>query len=258
MSASSAVQGDPTAFVVPVQDLHIGKRTVDGTDNGAVAVAAMERLAARLYRAGGVSERTFVTVGGDFYHVDNVHKQTTKGTPQDMAMSVPEMVVEGQRVAVELVELLRRVSGSVELVYVPGNHDQAFSLWLYHYLRATYQHEPDVLIGVDTRPRQYRVFGSTLMQFAHGDGAKMANLGLIAAQEAREAWGQTSRTVSFSGHRHTELSRDFSGVVAYQTPTTSGTDAWHEASGYVGNRKALQGHVVDPEEGVVNTATATA
>lgn len=251
-----------SALVVNAQDVHVGKRTVDGTDNVEAAKQAFSRALDRARRQ-ALFEVAYVTIGADFFHVDSLDATTTKGTPQDLALSVPEMLLEGQQLLVWMIDQLRQLRGPggptrVELVAAAGNHDRAFSTWLYTWAQAWYRGCAQVVSRQGAEaflPRQYREYGKTLMLFAHGDGVKARDLGKVIAQEAREAWGRTQHAVAFTGHYHHEAVREDAGLAVYQTPSSSGADAWHFEKGHTTSRRGIQMHVIDADEGVVATLT---
>jgi len=137
-------------------------------------------------------------IGSDWFHVDGDVQATTRGTPQDCDGTPAQIYIEGCRLMVEYVELLRAVCPKVILVLTPGNHDQGNSISLAMYLKAWYRNE-DVEIRDSYESRQYYRYGKTLMGFTHGDGPKLASLGPLMAHEARKLWGKTDHHVWFCG-----------------------------------------------------------
>lgn len=252
-------------LVLCPMDLHYGKgagwadevRTGYSRDEArALLIQKTERLlsAVTLY---GRPRRIITAVGSDWFHIDTDQGTTTSGTPQDMDGTPHAILWEGSQLAITQIDMLRQIA-PVDVYYCAGNHDRLLGWGLLYAVYAWFRNADNVTIHQSAAPRQYAVSGSTLIGFTHGDGPKPKDLPLLMAAEAADLWGRTKHRAWFTGHLHHELVRDTMGVMHYQLASLSGSDRWHERSGYVGARRTLAGYVVDAEEGVTATIYAPA
>lgn len=200
-------------------------------------------------------EKIIVPVGSDFFHVDTMRGTTTKGTPQDCDGTFIQIMVEGQQLMVEFLDMLRQVA-EVEIILTAGNHDFKLSHVLLQYLGAYYRDCEDVNVIRCHKFRQYFSYGNTLMGFTHGDGMKLQDLPYMMANEAADLWAKTKHRAFFTGHLHHEMVKDFKGVKVFQMPSLSGSDRWHHNHGYEGSTRALHAYVVHPENGIKATLMA--
>jgi hypothetical protein len=200
-------------------------------------------------------EKIIVPVGSDFFHVDTMGGTTTKGTPQDCDGTFIQIMVEGQQLMVEFLDMLRQVA-EVEIILTAGNHDFKLSHVLLQYLGAYYRDCEDVNVIRCHKFRQYFSYGNTLMGFTHGDGMKLQDLPYMMANEAADLWAKTKHRAFFTGHLHHEMVKDYKGVKVFQMPSLSGSDRWHHNHGYEGSTRALHAYVVHPENGIKATLMA--
>lgn len=203
----------------------------------------------------GRPEKIIFPVGSDWFHVDNPHGTTTRGTPQDMDGTPGLILKEGCELAIEHIDMARQIA-PVELVLCDGNHDQQNSLSLLLYIHAWYHSADDVKVRLNMRPRQYMVYGNTLLGWSHGNDVARNDLANLMAVEAREDWGKTEHRAYFTGHLHAEMMRNHQGIRHYQVASLSGSDRWHDRKGYVTSDAALSGYVVDSQDGVVAHLTS--
>jgi predicted phosphodiesterase len=240
---------DPFALVMAPQDFHWGGYAwKDETGEAYSRKEAEQRILSKTTEIvsllPGRPEKIYLSVGGDWFHIDGDHATTTKGTPQEIEGSPSEIFITGCEMALHHVEVLRQVA-PVELVFMGGNHDRANSLALMMYLQAWYRNTADVIVHRTSQLRTYLEYQQVLMGFTHGDKVKPKDLGVVMATEAREAWGRTTSHIWFTGHLHHEVVREVGGIVQYQLPSLAGTDRWHARQGYTAARAGLCGHLVN-------------
>ena len=254
-------EGDSHAVVISPFDLHYGKYSWSGEVkeeyNRTIARELLLQKANELipdiikYNI----DKIIVPVGSDFFHIDTLSGTTTRGTPQDCDGTFIQIMVEGQQLMVEFIDMLRQVA-NVEILLTAGNHDFKLSHVLLQYLGAYYRESSDVNVIKCHKFRQYFSYGQTLMGFTHGDGTKLHDLPYLMANEAPELWSKTKHRAFFTGHLHHEMVKDFKGVKVFQMPSLSGSDRWHHNHGYEGSTRALHAYVVHPENGIKATLMA--
>ena len=247
----------PYALVMSPTDFHWGKYGWEdevGEDFGfdEAERRLIDTTSELLSRLPGRPEKVIVSTGSDWFHVDNYHGGTTKGTIQDMQGSPAQILMSGCELARKHIEMLRQVA-PVEVVFMPGNHDRHSALTLMLYLSAAYEPVEDVEVIISPADRQYRVYGETLMGFTHGDGAKINQLPSIMAGEKRVEWGQCQHKVWFTGHLHHQQVKEAGGALMIQLPSLAGHDRYHAHKGYVLARAGLMAHFVDRDHGIVGS-----
>ncbi len=254
--------GEPHSLVISPFDLHYGKYAWSGE----VRDEYNRQMARDLLLGKTASilsdvvkyqiEKIIIPVGSDFFHVDTLGGTTTKGTPQDCDGTFIQIMVEGQQLMVEFIDILRGVA-PVEILLTAGNHDFKLSHVLLEYLGAYYRSCEDVEVIKCHKFRQYYEYGENLMGFTHGDGTKLSDLPYLMAREAPDFWSRTKHRFFFTGHLHHEMVKDFNGVKVYQMPSLSGSDRWHHQHGFEGSNRALQAYLIHPSEGMKVTFVAS-
>ena len=250
----------PYAVVLSPTDLHYGKGGwVDEVGEAYTLEEARFRLLDRtnnlIQRLSGKPDKIIIATGSDWFHVDNEAGTTTAGTPQDMAASPAQILVDGCKLAREHIDLLRQVT-DIEVVFMRGNHDRHTALALMLYLDAVYENCKDVTITVSPKLRQYVKWGNNLLGFTHGDGVRGNDLPAIMATEERTAWGEHEHHVWFHGHLHHQRLLETSGVTIIQLPSLAGHDRYHYRKGFVLARAGISAHIIDKELGLVGNLFA--
>jgi len=197
-------------------------------------------------------------IGNDFFHVDNFIDgkigATAKGTPQDTDGRLPKIIVAGELVTIEAIEMCAAIA-PVEVIYIPGNHDPMTSFGLARTLNAYFRNTKEVTVDSEPTYRKYRLYGKTLAGFTHGNEEKQVDLPNIMAGEAKHLWSQQEEAIWFVGHWHRRRETRFNAGETYGNvqvrvlPSLSGTDAWHYKKGYVNGTRAAEAHFFDMDTG---------
>lgn len=253
---------DEFILVMGVTDFHWGSYSWGGESHSPYNREVAER---RLFEASskvirrlpGNPDEILLPIGSDFFDIDGDRNATTRGTPQDIEGTPTEILVTGCQLMVRYIDWLTQFA-PVRVVMMAGNHDRHNGLSLLLYLNAWYRTAEEVDVDLQYTPRTYHEYGNNLIAFSHGDGshAKPKNLTPIVATEAREMWGRTEHHIAFGGHLHHERVQDVGGLTHYLLPSLCGQDRWHSRNGYTTSVPALQGFMVDKEEGVICSITS--
>lgn len=243
-------------------DLHMGKlawaeETPSSYDIGHAVDLFNASVDFLLHRALLLSEghlsRILFVVGNDVCHIDSKKGQTTMGTQMDVDtryIKIYRRIVETQRRAIEI---FRQVA-PVDVVVVPGNHDEVTAFHVGELLAAIYENHPDVNVDNSATMRKYYEFGVNLFGFTHGDAEAVAELPLCMARENPDAWARCSSREWHIGHLHksekweARSSRSvqdlFSdkGIRVRRLTSMSGHDAWHTKHAYM-DRRACEAFV---------------
>jgi hypothetical protein len=253
-------KANPYAVVLSPTDLHYGKGSwIEETGEAYTLEEARFRLLDRtnnlISRLPGKPEKIVIATGSDWFHVDNETGTTTAGTPQDMAASPAQILVDGCKLAREHIDMLRTVA-PIEVVFMRGNHDRHSALALMLYLDAVYENAKDVTITVSPKLRQYVKWGNNLLGFTHGDGVRGNDLPAIMATEERKSWGEHEHHVWFHGHLHHQRLLETSGVTIIQLPSLAGHDRYHYRKGFVLARAGISAHLIDKDLGLIGNLFA--
>jgi hypothetical protein len=245
--------------VYPLGDPHIGMLAwaaeVGESFDLAIAERELCECMKQLVARSPASEDAIVCNLGDFWHAQDDNQRTPKsGHKLDVDGRAGKVGRVGLRILRTIVDSALSRHKRVRVRSLPGNHDVTASLWLPLYLQAVYENEPRVTIEDAFNPYQYDVFGKNLLGWAHGDGAKLEDLGEVMATDQPELWGRTSHREWHCGHRHSENVRELRGCVVRTHRTLAGRDAWTHHSGYRSGR-SLQALSYDRLFGLDSTVT---
>jgi hypothetical protein len=205
--------------------------------------------------------RIVFPIGNDLIHVDNLQRTTTAGTPQDTDVRFHKIIKTVRRVLVETIDKLAIIA-PVDIIVVPGNHDQATTFLIGEILDAFYSNNQNVTVDNSPKLRKYYKFGKVGILWTHGDKEKHNDLGLIFATEQPQLWADTKYRFCQIGHFHKNKKLNFVSVDEHQgfqvqtLPSLSGTDSWHYGKGY-NSQKQAKAFLYDKEEGLIAEYTYT-
>jgi hypothetical protein len=246
---------------VSIFDLHYGKLCWEGeTGENYDRKIAVERFnkaiqdlveRAKLF---GI-EKILFPIGNDFFNVDNQQNTTTAGTPQSEDGRWQKTFLEGKNLLVDAIAYLREVA-PVDVILVPGNHDEQRSFYLATVLEAHFNQCKEISIDISPVQRKYIPYGKCLIGFSHGE-IKICKYPLIMATEAPELWAKAKYREMHLGHLHhnkqieTLSTEDFIGVTVRHLSSLTGKDAWHNKNGFVGTKQSAEAFLWHKENGMV-------
>lgn len=243
-------------------DLHLGKLAWGDETTGAsydvpIGVdlfnASLDFLHAKAMRlGGGTIDRILCVFGNDAMHVDSKRGETTAGTHMDFDsryIKVYRRLVHIHRRAIDIL----RQTAPVDVVIIPGNHDELTSFHMGEVIAAAFENVPDVQINNGPTLRKYYEYGVNLFGFTHGDAERIAELPLAMAREVPEMWARCPSREWHIGHLHKSdewqdrkkpmLVQDLTsdkGIRIRRLTSLSGHDAWHTKHAYM-DRRACEG-----------------
>lgn len=252
-AAASRNQESRACAVLSLQDLHFGK---PGNENmTSVMLEVVNDLFARA-SVGFSLDRVVLVIGGDCLNADTFNNTTTKGTQVEYSVSAQDAYIQAFEGLYILLELLRDYCDSVNVVFIPGNHDRLSSFHLVHALSKAFSKIPEYHFYADYSERKVLVYGDNMFCFEHGDVGKKITP-LVYATEYPLEWGQTTYRTLFTGHLHQKRTTEYvsdNEVLGFTTkilPSLSATDYWHYHNKFVGNKRAAVLNIYDREEGMV-------
>ena len=242
-------------LVVSLSDLHLNLKASMMITNNEYDCTTAKTLATKVVNDiikninKNEIEKIIFTIGGDMLNADNQNNTTTKGTPQDCEKHLFEAFEDVLDVVYVALYYLMSIA-PVDIVYIPGNHDETVGWFLAKVLEAAFADEKQVTVDTSPLPRKYYVYGNTLLVFAHT--AKEKELPAIIADEGREYWGQVKYTDVFLQHLHSEqVLVENHNMRIQRLPTISGMSKWTNDNGYKG-RRMNKAFIYDCKDGLKN------
>ena len=252
---------DGHLLVVDPADIHIGKLATSfetGEDyDSQIAVKRVKKgVKGILQKSNGFNIDKILFVGGnDILHIDTPKRVTTAGTPQDTDGMWYENFLTAKKLYVDVIETLLSVA-DVHFVYNPSNHDYMSGFMLSDSIQSWFRKSKNITFDCSIAHRKGFMYGQNLIGTTHGDGAKLADLPLIMANEFSKEWADTKHRYVYTHHIHHKSSKDYHGITVESLRSPSGSDSWHHRNGYgVGGVKAVEGFIHSKEHGQVARLT---
>jgi len=245
---------DKHLLVIDIADLHIGKladksETGDSYNSDIGVNRALDGVNGILSKAKGFPiDRILFIIGNDVLHVDNANKSTTSGTTQDVDGMWYKNYEIARDLYIEIIEMLINVA-DVHVVHNPSNHDYISGFMLADSVYCWFRNHKNVSFDVSNAHRKYYIYGKNLIGSSHGDGAKMADMPLLMANEAPLKWANTFYRYIYLHHIHHKdvtkfkSGKDYQGVTVEYLRSPSGTDSWHHRNGYQHAPKAIEAFI---------------
>jgi hypothetical protein len=242
-------------LVINKQDAHLNKHDVDGENNMedrfAKIIEKTETIISQARLSNNLDQIVYV-IGSDEFNSEWTNA-TTKGTPQTNITSYQEsfrMVCEHE---IRMITLMLQSSREVEVIYVPGNHDEFVGWHLINWLSTFFRSNSRLKFDDSPKYRKYISYGSSAMMFNHGDAIKPSKLAGIFPMEFKDGWSNHNNYYIFTGDKHHELSQDFNGIKFYQIPAFSNAKSqWDDKNGYTCSKGEVTAFMIDLLDGMTN------
>lgn len=207
-------------------------------------------------------KRILVPLGNDLMHVDALAKDgsgatTTRGTGQDVDTRYKKMFTTVRKTVVRAIDNLKQIA-PVDILIVPGNHDEHRMFYLGDSLEAWYRNDENVNVDNSAPTRKYYSYGEVLLGFVHGKEfetpKKKESLLGVMATERPHAWANSTWREWHLGHQHSkkELSyqpvEEFRGMRVRTIPALVTEDVWHYQQPYR-HQRAAEAYLWHPKAG---------
>lgn len=253
-------------YEIDMPDIHFGRLTWDeeSGENYDVKIArsAIESTLGKLlaYIDGKSVSKILLPLGNDFFNVDNKFNTTTNGTPQQEDTRWQKTLELGLNACVWMIDTCSQFA-PVDVLVVPGNHDEQRMFSIGIALSCWYHANPNVMVNNHPKKRKYYPFGKNLIGFAHGYDEKLDRLPLLMAIDEPQLWAQSTYREWHTGDKHNRKdlipkTDEGSGIVVRILRSLAALDAWTFNSGYRSLR-AGESFLWHPENGLVAQFTAT-
>lgn len=178
---------------------------------------------------------------------------TTKGTPQENVATYHQSFKQICNHETWMIETMLEYCDELDVLYVPGNHDEYVGWHIITWLSAYFKDEKRVNIDDSPRYRKYVSYGRTAMMFNHGDAMKPDKLSMIFPMEYKEGWSQHDHFYVFTGDKHHEVVQSFNGIKFYQIPAFSNAKSlWDDKLGYTCAKGEVTAFLIDRSDGMTN------
>lgn len=194
-------------------------------------------------------EKIVFIIGGDVANSDYLTNTTVKGTPQDNDLHYYDACERLYAMTIKAIDMLKEVA-PVDIILCVGNHDEVTCYKLAKYIHAWFRNEGRVNVDYIPLTRKYKLYGNTLLCFAH-DG-KVQKLPALIADEARQLWAQAETVEVFLQHLHTEqVLMEDNNIRIQRLPTISVRSKWTADKGYSSKRQC-KSFIFDKEDGLTD------
>ena len=187
----------------------------------------------------GKLDSIYLSFIGDIMDYDTAKKTTTAGTPRiESGVFEKDYNIALECLSNILYNVGQITTCQINVVYVPGNHDELLGYTLLRTLQAIYGNNKRFSFDITQRSRKYVVIGKNLIGYTHGKMDKN-RINQWLYQEARQHISNVDRMEIHAGHLHHELTSDENGVVVRYLPTIAGKSLWEFNKGYDSYRNLL-------------------
>ena len=253
-------------YEIDFPDLHFGRLAwaeESGKDYDVkIARKTVQKALARLlsYADKFKISKVLLPVGNDWFNVDNKHDTTVNGTPQQEDTRWAKTFRLGRQLACEMIETCMQIA-PVSVLIIPGNHDEQRSFYMGDSLDCYFRNNQNVEVDNKANKRKYKLYGTNLIGFTHGDYENVDQLPSIMATEVPLLWGKSKVREWHIAHIHKKKSLELRideklGVTIRVQRSLAPADTWTHDHGFVGSVKAAEGFLWHPSEGLVAQFTA--
>lgn len=213
------------------------------------------------YTASFPISRIVFPLGNDYYNSNSAENMTAHGTPQRDDVRWQRTYRLGRKFAVGLIDRLSAIA-PVDVLVIPGNHDEERIFYLGDALELFYSKNPNVTVDNSAKKRKYYAWEKCLLGLTHGYFEKIDSLAALMPYEAAEHWGGSVAREFHLGDKHhkkdmqTKTEEMPNGVVVRLLRSLAPPSVWEFDKGFVGSLKAIEGFLWHPERGVKVQLTA--
>lgn len=260
---------DGLLYEIALPDMQLGRMVMGTATNGSdLTPESIIRKADNVIDAligmtsGFKVSRVLFPVGNDFFDCDNIFMTTMHGTPQQDDPRWQLVFDMGKEFLIRTTDKLTQLA-PVDLVVIPGNHDETKMYFLGSVLQAQYHANPNVTVDNAPKLRKYYRFENNLIGLTHGYYEKYPDLGSLMTSEAKELWAATCNWEWHVGDRHHKADMLFKteelkpGIVVRIMRSLASPSVWEFNKGFVGSLRAAEGFLWHPVRGVIAQFTAT-
>lgn len=228
---------DDTLTLYPVVDLHFGLyswKPETGADyDTEIAGRIARQTIGTLVSRSSPSKRAVVLVLGDYFHQDDQKNATpSSGHRLDVDGRWGRVFAGGAKLMTDIVDLVAQRHMSVDVVVIPGNHDENAAICLRVALSLFYSNNPRISVYNEPGLHWYSRHGAVLLGASHGHTMKPSQMAMMLACDRPKDWGETEHRHFFFGHLHSESAKEVGAVRVEGFNTLAARDAYAQGGGW--------------------------
>lgn len=257
---------DGLLYEIGIPDLHFGRLSWEeetGEDYDIkIAEKMVESVIGKLlsYVENFKVNRILLPLGNDFFNVNDKTESTVHGTRQQEDTRWQKTFKQGRIMATHMIDSCASIA-PVDVVIVPGNHDEERIYYLGDALECWYHKTNRIVIDNRAVKRKYYTYGKNLIGFTHGSEERKNSLPQLMPLEVPELWAMTRYREWHTGDKHhkndmVQVVDEKLGVVVRVLRSLAPADAWTFEHGFVGALHAAESFMWHPENGLMAQFTA--
>jgi hypothetical protein len=251
-----AAANDDLLTIYPLADLHVGMYAwgAEAGDDYDVDIASdlVRSTVSALVAKSEPSRRAVILGLGDLFH-QNDQKNTTPGSGHrlDVDGRWSRVFAAGAQMMTDVIELVAQRHEMVDVVLLPGNHDEDAAVCLRVALSLFYLSNERIRVYDRPGLHWFDRFGKCLFGATHGHTMKPDRMALMLANDRPQDWGETVHRSFYFGHIHHETVKEVGNVRVESFSTPAAKDAYSAGGGYRSGRamSAITFHIDDGEIG---------
>lgn len=251
----SVKKNNSSCIVINKQDLHYNKLDVNGNNDIDKRFGEVRTLVENTVNKATTTsniDKIYYIVGSDEFNSEWTN-MTTKGTPQANILSYHEAFKTICNFEINIIESLLDTNAEIEVIYIPGNHDEFVGWHLINFLECEFQDSNQISFDSSTDYTKYRRYGNSALMFNHGDAIKPEKLAQIFPIEFSTEWGKCENFYIYIGDRHHNHYKDLNGIEFYQLPAMSKSSSnWDKKNGYTSSKNKMITFVISEKDGITD------
>jgi len=220
---------------ISIPDYHFGKITGETIDEQKDTFISAVIDVYHKANANEEVSKIVLPIGNDFFNSEAT-LTTTKGTKQENNTTFYDMFTTGWTAIVAVVDYLSE-DVPVDIVVVPGNHDEVATIMLGEVLKAYYIKNEAVTVFNDDEYIKYYAYGNNLFMYTHGDKGKHKDFPLRMAVDQPDLFAKCDYRYIRLGHYHKATSDDQMGIEISVLPSLTPSDKWHRQHNFISKPK---------------------
>ncbi len=253
-------------YEIGMPDIHLGLLAwaeESGKDSDLkLTVSLVNKVVDQLlmYASGMPVSRILLPLGNDYFNVNDKREETVHGTRQQEDTRWQKTFRVGCDLMVQIIDKCATVA-PVDVIIVPGNHDEERSFYLGEVLKAWYRNCPNVDVDNRAMKRKYYLFGINLIGLTHGYYEKLSVLANLMPLEVPELWANSKYREWHVGDKHHKkdlylVTEELVGCVIRILRALSAPSTWSFDKGFLGALRAGEGFMWHPTKGLIAQFTS--
>lgn len=228
--------------IYPLADLHVGMyawHLETGDDyNVEIATDLVRKNISALVAKSDPSKRAIILGLGDLLHVGDQTNQTQRSKHQLDVDSRWERVYDAAATMMtDVVDLVSQRHAEVDLVILPGNHDEDAAKCLRVAMSLFYRSNGRINVYKNPGLHWFGRHGQCLFGATHGHALRSPErMAMMLATDRAKDWGETVHRSFFFGHIHSETVKEVGTVRVESFNTPAAKDAYAAGGGWRSGR----------------------